>query len=67
MAKKTNKRTLIYVDGKRVKVKDCKHIKGINGEIKHLRNLCFLPEMSVSKNYSLTNNKKMKIVVTNKK
>ena len=44
MAKK-RKITSVFIDCKKVKVKDCKKIKGFNSRVKHLKNLCFLPFM----------------------
>ena len=59
------KRTAIYIDGKRVNRKGLK-IKGLNSQINHLRNLCFLNDMSVSQNFKLSTGNKLKIVVSNK-
>ena len=64
MAKK-RKTTKVYIDGKKVKVGDCKRIKGFNSRVKHLKNLCFLPDMKVGQNFTLSSGKTMKIVVSN--
>ena len=64
MAKK-RKITSVFIDCKKVKVKDCKKIKGFNSRVKHLKNLCFLPDMKVGQNFKLTNGETMKILVSN--
>ena len=57
--------TEVYIDGKEVKVSDCKKIKGFTKNQNTLKSLAFLPGCSVSQNFKYKN-KTMKIKVTNK-
>ena len=57
--------TTVYLDGKRVKVKDCKKLKGFNSIQNDLRAFAGFPGCSVSQTYNV-GNKKMKVTVYNR-
>ena len=57
------KRTKLYLDGKRIARKAVKS-KFIDSEIKHLQNVCFPKDMSISKSYNLSNGQTLKIFVS---
>lgn len=63
--RKKNKRATLYLDGKRVYQKDLR-VKGLQGRIRRLKSLCFLPDMSVTEDCALSNGKTLKIVVSSK-
>jgi Fe2+ transport system protein FeoA len=60
---KRKKHTKVYIDGKRVKVSDCKKIKGFSSLKDKLRSLTFMPGSSCTQEVKLTNGKTMKIIV----
>lgn len=57
------KHTKVYIDGKLVKVSDCRKIKGFTSLKDKLRSLTFMPGSSCIQEVKLTNGKTMKIIV----
>ena len=58
--------TKLYIDGKQVRRKDLK-VRGLSSRITYLRDMCFLNDMSVAQNFTLSSGKNLKILVTSKK
>lgn len=59
--------TKVFLNGKRVKISECEKIKGFKKKHNFLKNLCFIPNGSVSSEYILSTGEKLEIVVKNNK